>query len=300
MFKVSVIIPTFKDWERLGLCLNALSHQSFSPYLFEIIVVNNAPNDSIPASFVYPINSKFIQEKKSGSYAARNTALKIANGEIIGFTDSDCIPDKDWIKNAVEFLEKNTSVSRVTGPVKIFSKNLKPSAVELYDSVYAFPQKDYVKNGAAVTANLFAYKKVFSAVGGFDSHTLSGGDLEWGFRAHEKGYKIDYCEKVLVNHPARDSFKSLFEKAKRVGKGKVILEPFEKRKLEHLRDYVLVFKPNLGEVKRILFLEKGLNVSSRLYLLILRHMILWTSDFWQLNSSKEYSRMFPVSKQIIR
>src|SRR5690606_11988558 len=266
MVKVSVIIPTYKDWDRLGYCLKSLSKQTIHPYLYEIIVVNNAPDDRVPHSLVYPINLKVIHEKSPGSYAARNSALKIARGEIIGFTDSDCIPDKNWITNAVEFLEKNDSVSRVIGPVRIFSKRSRPSAVELYDSVYAFPQNECVRNGWAVTANLFTYKKVFKDVGHFNSGTMSGGDLEWGIRAHQKGYKIAYFEDVIVNHPARDTYRSLFSKAKRVGKGKGIIEP-EKRKMERLTELLAVVKPKMGEIKRILFHEKEINFIARIYLL---------------------------------
>lgn len=90
---VTIIIPAYHDWYRLSLCLNALAKQTYPHNKFEVIIINNDADDQVSADFVLPENCKIIVEEKSGSYAARNTGLKIAKGEIIGFTDSDCIPN---------------------------------------------------------------------------------------------------------------------------------------------------------------------------------------------------------------
>lgn len=176
---VSIIIPAYHDWQRLSLCLDALSKQTFPKEMFEVIIVNNDPNDNVPLNFSLPDGYKIIVEEKSGSYAARNTGLKVAKGEIIGFTDSDCIPDKDWIKNAVNYLMNNESCSRIGGNILVFNKSSKPSIVELYNNVYSFPQKWHVnKVGTSVTANLFVYKYLFDKVGYFDEKLMSMGDSD--------------------------------------------------------------------------------------------------------------------------
>ncbi|MEO6220889.1 MAG: glycosyltransferase family A protein, partial [Ginsengibacter sp.] len=90
---VSIIIPTYNDWGRLLICLKALNKQSYSTKNFEIIVVNNNKFDNIPDRYEIPENCKIIPEVQVGSYAARNSALEIIKGEIIGFTDSDCVPN---------------------------------------------------------------------------------------------------------------------------------------------------------------------------------------------------------------
>ena len=86
---VSIIIPTYKDWSRLNLCLKAMENQSYPLEKFEVIVVNNAPGENPPSGFLFRNNWTLITEEKSGSYAARNKALKICKGKIVGFTDSD-------------------------------------------------------------------------------------------------------------------------------------------------------------------------------------------------------------------
>lgn len=281
---VSVIIPTYKDWARLRLCLEALENQAYPSNLFEVIIVNNAPGDNPPSFIILQNNFKIIEEKLPGSYAARNAAIKIAKGEILGFTDSDCIPDEDWLKNAVNSFKKDNSVSRVAGPINIFTRNKKPRAVELYDLIYAFPQKSHVDQGVAVTANLFTYRKTFDEVGLFNSNTMSGGDIEWGRRAKMLGFTIKFSDDVIINHPARDSYKSLFEKAKRVGKGQVILARKKQGLLEYFQEAFAVLRPKTWEMKRIFEEGKSLNFLDKIYLLLLRHLLIWTTDFWRYTS----------------
>jgi len=217
---VSIIIPTYKDWGRLALCIDALSKQSFPKNMFEVIIINNEPNDPVPQHYSLPEGFQIIVEAKPGSYAARNAGLKMAKGSVIGFTDSDCIPDKDWIQNAVQFFSNNKPCSRIAGNVVVFPKSAKATVGEKYDMLFAFGQKKYVKNsGTCVTANLFAYKFVFERIGFFNDNQMSYGDLDSGVKAHEAGYRIDYVDNVIVNHPARD-LKEIIKKAKRLAGGK--------------------------------------------------------------------------------
>ncbi|OJX30065.1 MAG: hypothetical protein BGO86_05860 [Chryseobacterium sp. 36-9] len=216
---VSVIIPTYKDWDRLKLCLDALYSQSYDQEQFEILVVNNDPNDSFNQNFAFlNKNVTFLDEKKTGSYAARNKALTVATGKYVGFTDSDCIPDKNWIKNAVKIFENKPEVDRIGGKIKLFYPNKNVSIADLYDETYAFPQKDYVEGGFAVTGNLFVRMKVLDN-NYFDEELESGGDLKWGLNSTKKGFSIVYSPDVLINHPTRSTVEELVRKMKRVGKG---------------------------------------------------------------------------------
>lgn len=227
---VSIIIPSHKDSPTLQKCLDALMVQSFPSTDFEIIVVNNAPDK--PMQVNYPRNNLTItQESKPGSYAARNKGISMAKGEILGFCDSDCVPDKDWILNAVEFFKNNRTYSRIAGKVNLTSQNAdSPNIYELYESVFAFRQREYVKQGGAVTANMFTYKCVFDQIGLFDHNLMSGGDLIWGKKAQQMGYKIACCENVVVSHPARHTFSALAQKSRRVVSGMTELNQADLRR----------------------------------------------------------------------
>lgn len=216
---ISIIIPTYKDWDRLKICIEALENQSINYSKYEIIIINNHPG-SRPDYNLFELapNIQLIEESKPGSYAARNAGLKIAKGEIIAFTDSDCIPDKDWLLNAKKTLD-NVDYIQLLGGEIIISKSEKPNIFELHDSLFAFKQNEYVRNGYSVTANLFVKKRVFDEIGGFDDSVKSSGDKYFCFKAKERGFNIGYSELAIVEHPARKSLDELKNKIKRIAGG---------------------------------------------------------------------------------
>lgn len=269
---VSVIIPTYRDWNRLIVCLDALQAQSYPQELIEVLIVNNDPSDSVPADLRLPHNAFLINERKPGSYAARNAALKIAKGKIIGFTDSDCIPHKHWIKNAVEFLTKHASYSRVAGPVQIIQKSAKPSIIERYNQLYAFPQEWLISNGGgSVTANLFAYKFVFDSVGGFDETLMSMGDKYWGMKAEAAGFKIGYSENVSVLHPPR-SLSELIKKERR--HGGVVRNNTHVSPINLYLKFLYELRPRRSGIGFMLGRNKDRSLLDRLTIPFLRHFLI--------------------------
>lgn len=217
--KVSIIIPTYRDWDRLALCLAALQKQTCNQQDFEIIVVNNDAAQSAPQSLILPPNAQLLTESAPGSYAARNAGLAVAKGDIVGFTDSDCLPEPDWISNAIAAFEADTEAARVTGPVNLHRvQNSSWLAFEI-DKISSFKQEQNVRNGVSVTANLFVKKALFERVGLFNANLMSGGDFEWNQRATAMGYAINFNESVIVQHPARSSMAEVIRKFRRVAAG---------------------------------------------------------------------------------
>ena len=216
---ISVIIPTYRDDERLNKCLQALTNQTLERFEFEVIVVNNCPKESLDINFDYlnDLNLKVFSELSPGSYAARNKGIKESKGEILAFTDSDCIPNPDWLKNAKAFFYKNKEVlvGILTGPVKLFYKNSENlSPTEIYEKYTAFPTEAYAKDGFAITANWFSYKSVIQEFGGFNDILKSNGDSELSGKISQK-YEIVYLSNLIVNHPARYEIDELIQKYKR-------------------------------------------------------------------------------------
>lgn len=216
---VSVIIPTYYDWKRLQLCLNALKKQTYPEKNFEIIVVNNAPDDKAPETLALPENCILLGEEKPGSYAARNKALSIAKGDIYAFTDSDCQPKDNWLEVAVDYLNKKPEIDRIGGEMVLFSENEKMNWFEIYEVFFAFPQKEFVQSGMAATGNMISRKTVFDEVGRFNDKLMSGGDGEWGRRASTKQSRIVYLKNCMVFHPTRADILEIKTKNRRLAGG---------------------------------------------------------------------------------
>jgi glycosyltransferase involved in cell wall biosynthesis len=250
---VSVIVPTYHDWERLSCCLDSLIKQTYPDRLLEVLVVNNDSADH-PPEFVLPDNFRVLTEDKPGSYAARNKGISVAKGDVFAFIDSDCIPHLDWIEKAVERLLQGAD--RLAGHIDIFPQFTKPNAAEFYDMVFGFDQENAARNGLSVTANMITWSSLFSQVGSFDHTLLSGGDVEWSRRASGLGFNIEYAPDVIVKHPARSTLQQLLMKRLRVSAKKT--KPSENRpKYNMVNAYSYVYK------KRLIHLFSG-EAASRL------------------------------------
>ncbi len=219
---VSVIIPTFKDTDNLIKCLQALYSQSYLQDRIEIIVVNNDPKENI--SYLQNQFNKLIilSEDKVGSYAARNRGVQCSTREILAFTDSDCIPNTQWLKKGVDYLKSHRTCMILGGEIKkVFLNQKSPTSIELYDHFSFHQQEKYAsKYHFAVTANLFVKREVFNRIGSFNEKMKSGGDSEFGNRAWNAGFDICYDSDAVVTHQAIHDIKQLLGKIRRVTGGK--------------------------------------------------------------------------------
>lgn len=102
MYKISVIIPIYNTEKYLAKCLDSICNQTLSDV--EIICINDCSTDnSLGFLEQYAKNDKRIKiinfEQNKGVSAARNSGIEIAQGEFIGFIDSDDYIDLDFFEN---------------------------------------------------------------------------------------------------------------------------------------------------------------------------------------------------------
>lgn len=214
--QASVIIPTFEDWAGLQTCLDCLAAQTAAAETFEIIVANNNPSPEVPATLRLPPNARVIHAEKPGSYAARNVALRQAQGAVLFFTDSDCQPDRRWIEAGLEAIAPLGPHGRVAGAIELFPKGAHWTAPELYDRILHHKQADYANRGWGATANLIAQRAAFDLVGPFNEDRFSLGDREWNTHATERGSELIYSAEALIRHPARSSYAELAKRCRRL------------------------------------------------------------------------------------
>lgn len=241
--KLSVIVPFYKDYNRLIQLLDGLNQQQLASDLFEVIVVNNDPEIplELPRDFSSKYSLLFLEEPRPGSYAARNKGLANANGEIISFIDSDCLPDPKWLSNALEIFDNDPKmeIGILTGPVPLFYKDPKNlTAAEVYEKYTGFTTEAYAKEGHAITANWFSYRKVLLEFNGFDETLKSNGDSDLSKRITNQ-YKIQFASNVIVRHPSRYLVSEVVYKYRRV-LGGTYQRKFKKSKLQFFR-YLLNF-----------------------------------------------------------
>ena len=220
---ISVIIPVYNDQCGLMDTLDSLVNQDFPKENFEIIISDNGSSDNTLNTAEmyakrYPELIHIVVENNiKSSYAARNKGINASKGSIIAFIDSDMSVDKDWLTKIANSFEKNR-VDYLACRVEIYLKI--KSAYELYNKITGFPLESCINdNHFAPTCCLIVRKNVFNEVGLFDSRLVSSGDYEFGNRVFNSGYKLYYDDSIVMRHPARSTFKQIFCKFFRIGKG---------------------------------------------------------------------------------
>jgi glycosyltransferase involved in cell wall biosynthesis len=99
--KLSVIIASYNSQKTITKCLKSLERQ-ITNQNFEIIVVDSSEDGTaelISQQFPFVKLYTFTQRKYPGD--ARNFGVSQSTGEILVFTDSDCIVDSDWVERII-------------------------------------------------------------------------------------------------------------------------------------------------------------------------------------------------------
>lgn len=200
--KVSVIVCSYNGAKTLDRCLESLKHVNYPDY--EVILVDDGSKDNtqeIAKKHSWVVNIK--QENKGLSYA-RNVGGWAAKGEIIAYTDSDCMADPDWLYYLVGTLISG-DYAGVGGP------NISPPAEDWIQACVAAapggPNHVLLTDVIAEHipgCNMAFYKWAFEKVGGFDpEYRKAGDDVDFCWRLQQEGQVIAFSPSAIVWHYRR-------------------------------------------------------------------------------------------------
>jgi GT2 family glycosyltransferase len=204
---VSVIVHHLNDLTGLDACLSRLAAQTYPAEATLIIVSDNGSTCGSDA-VRQVINGRaiLVEAPEKGAGPARNAGIMAAKGSLLAFTDSDCVPANDWLAEGLKAL---STCDFVGGRMEVLVDDpAHMTPVEAFERVFAFDNEAYVsKKNFTVTANLFAYRKIFDDCGGFKTGVSE--DLEWSRRAIAGGYRLGYADSAVIGHPARRTWSQL-------------------------------------------------------------------------------------------
>jgi glycosyltransferase involved in cell wall biosynthesis len=214
--RVSVIIPHLNTPDALDRCLASVTAQMLDHGVVEIIVVDNGSKLPLAAVMARYPQVCLLAEPTPGPGPARNTGVAAARAPILAFIDADCRAAPDWLQTAVTAAEAAPGTAVVGGDIRIdFVDPARLAPVEAYEAVFGFRQKMYIETRQfSVTANLVMDRRVYAAVGPFAGIDKAE-DLDWGQRAHARGYPTSYLPAMRVYHPARPDLAALERKWQR-------------------------------------------------------------------------------------
>lgn len=192
---VSVIVPARNACATLGQLLDALAAQDPVPGGFEVILADDGSVDATgELARAHPVVTRVVAGGGVGPGAARNAAIAEARGELLAFTDADCIPAPGWLAAAVAALEAGADVVQgavvPAGPAGPFDRTVRVGQF----------------TGLFETANLIARRAWVARVGGFEpwlaprrSKELAE-DVWLGWRLDRAGARVVFAPEVQVAH----------------------------------------------------------------------------------------------------
>ncbi|WP_082224618.1 glycosyltransferase family 2 protein [Halolamina rubra] len=104
---VSVVIPTKDRQHKIPTTIASLQTQEYLPA--EIIVVHTGTPEVKRLVDGFP-NIVGVEQTEGGSAHARNLGIDHASGDIVAFTDDDCILPPNWISGIVWTIECNEGI----------------------------------------------------------------------------------------------------------------------------------------------------------------------------------------------
>lgn len=221
---VTVIIPIYNSEADLPNLLHGLQSQTYALPLTEYLLVDNGSNDrtlQILQSFAAAtsLNAKILSETQiQSSYAARNTGIQAAMGEILVFTDADCQPQPNWLAQIVQPFADPT-VGIVAGEIVALPGN---SLLERYADRHAtLSQKHTLAHSFCAygqTANLAIRRVTLEQMGLFRPYLTTGGDADICWRILQQSqWQIQFAEQAVVSHRHRSTLADLRSQWQRYG-----------------------------------------------------------------------------------
>jgi len=222
---ISVIVPVYNSDSTISQTIQSLLKQEYPTHKLEIIVVDNNSTDNT-ADIIQSYPVQYLRDNAvQSAYAARNCGIRAATGEILAFTDGDCIADPFWIQSGVTLFE-NSDIGGVVGSIATDRpKSLLDHA--LYN--HSFLGSEHCLNNPflpyAQTANAFYRKFILTQIGLFDDNFVSGGDadLSWRLQLNTK-LRLVSAPKAVVYHQHRKSLSAFWNQRITHGRGRADLE----------------------------------------------------------------------------
>jgi len=203
MRRVSVVVPSFERPAALHRCLTALAAQTLPGGAFEIIVVHDGPSETarrLVAQWAKTLAARggprvrYHSPSHGGPAAARNAGWRLAEGEIVAFTDDDTVPAAGWLEAALAAMRPGIDAAwgRIVVPLPADPTDYEIDAARL--SVSQF-----------VTANCFCRKSMLERLGGFDERFERAWreDSDLYFRLIDAGARVVHAADAIVVHPVR-------------------------------------------------------------------------------------------------
>jgi GT2 family glycosyltransferase len=197
--RVSIVIPAYRSEQTVAACLFALRRQTFRNA--EIIMVNSF-SDATPRIVTEGFPEVVFEHSPARllTQAARNRGVRKARGELLVFTDPDCVADADWLERLVRAHDEGHPV--VAGSMDLVNARWLERGVHLAKFFWLLRGSPPGPCRIVCTANACYARWFWNVIGPFDEDFIIG-DAIMSWRAAAAGHPpwLEPAAVVMHHHP---------------------------------------------------------------------------------------------------
>lgn len=218
----SVVVPVRNGAGTLAGCLESLVHGTYPSVSREIVVVDNGSTDDT-ARIADRYRVRTVYEPRRGRPHARNRGILESCGEIVAFTDADCLASPRWLSRLVEGFADD-GVWAVAGeihahePTTVTERFMARREEKWQQVVLSLPER------FAITSNVAFRRQAFERIGTFDPEFVTAEDVDFGWRFFaDDRMSLRYAPEAVVHHRLRRTLRELIVQQVGLGYGRAIL-----------------------------------------------------------------------------
>ena len=221
--RVSVVVCTYNGSATLDECLRSLERLDYPNY--EVILVDDGSTDAVPSIAARFPNVRYVRQENRGLSAARNTGALATTGEIVAYTDDDCIADEAWLLYLVRAMQTQR-VDVVGGPnVPPASDAWTARCVAASPGGPSHVMLDDRRAEHVPGCNMAFRRDRLLELGGFDAQfRQAGDDVDICWRFIDSGMEIGYAPAALVWHHRRATVKAYLKQQTGYGRSEAMLQ----------------------------------------------------------------------------
>jgi glycosyltransferase involved in cell wall biosynthesis len=219
---LSVVIPALNSAGTISDTLSSIFSNETVGERFEVLLVDNGSCDeTVEIARRFPV--KIFHCSRRGIGPPRNLGIQKARGDIVIFTDSDCIVEKDWITKIFTFFSRHSEADGVGGPVFPYpccENRIQELTGKLFVEDQGYPRRIRKIQRGSTQGLIFgsnsAYKRsVLVKSGGFIEP--GGSNLELALRLVASGKNLFFYPGIVVYHVFPSDLRSIFRQQFRWG-----------------------------------------------------------------------------------
>lgn len=208
--RLSAVICTRNRPDLIGQAVASVLANDYPT--FELIVVDQSDTDATRRALA-PLQAAsptlhYVHTSRVGLSAAYNTAIAESRGEVLAFTDDDCVAPRDWLHRIATTFAREPDVDLIYGQV-VCAKELRGRAGVVPELRIGQTRRISRRHGFVIYgmgANFAARRRLFEVVGGFDEALGGGGplrssqDFDLQYRVYRAGLVTLLAPEVVVAH----------------------------------------------------------------------------------------------------